>query len=155
METVERSITVDVPVTTAYNQWTQFEEFPRFMSGVEEVRQQGDTRLFWRANIGGKTVEWEAEIIEQKRDERIAWQSTTGAHNAGIITFTPVGENRTEVTVNLEYEPEGFVENVGSTVGLVGSKVEGDLERFKEFIESRGTETGAWRGEIGSGAKAS
>ena len=154
METVERSITVDVPVTTAYNQWTQFEEFPEFMSGVEEVRQEGDTHLFWRANIAGKDVEWEAEIVDQEPDSRIAWRSTTGAHNAGIVTFAPAGDNSCEVTVSLEYEPEGFVENVGSTLGLVGSRVEGDLERFKEFIESRGNETGAWRGEVGTGAKA-
>ena len=154
MDTVSRSITVNVPVTTAYNQWTQFEEFPEFMSGVEEVRQEGDTHLFWRANIAGKDVEWEAEITEQVPDTRIAWQSTTGAHNAGTVTFAPAGNGGTEVTVNLEYEPEGFVENVGSTVGLVGSRIEGDLERFKEFIEARGTETGAWRGEVGSGAKA-
>lgn len=154
MDTVERSITVDVPVTTAYNQWTQFEEFPRFMSAVEEVRQEGDTKLFWRANIGGKTVEWEAEITEQEPDSRIAWRSTTGAHNAGLVTFDSAGGDSTEVTVNLEYEPEGFIENIGSSLGLVESRVEKDLEQFKEFIESRGTETGAWRGEVGSGAKA-
>lgn len=154
MDKVERSITVDVPVTTVYNQWTQFEEFPRFMSAVEEVRQEGDTHLFWKANIGGKTVEWEAEITEQEPDSRIAWKSTTGAHNAGIVTFEPAGAGGTVVNLTLEYEPQGFVENVGSTVGIVGSAVESDLERFKEFIESRGTETGAWRGEVGSGAKA-
>ncbi len=154
MDKVERSITVDVPVTTVYNQWTQFEEFPRFMSAVEEVRQEGDTHLFWKANIGGKTVEWEAEITEQEPDSRIAWKSTTGAHNAGIVTFEPAGSGGTVVNLTLEYEPQGFVENVGSTVGIVGSAVESDLERFKEFIESRGTETGAWRGEVGSGAKA-
>jgi len=154
METVERSITVNVPITTAYNQWTQFEEFPHFMTGVEEVRQEGDTHLFWRANIAGKTVEWEAEITKQEPDSRIAWKSTTGAHNAGIVTFQSGGASSTEINLSLEYEPEGFVENVGSTLGLVGARVEGDLQRFKEFIESRRTETGAWRGEVGSGAKA-
>lgn len=154
MDTVERSITVDVPVTTAYNQWTQFEEFPEFMSGVEEVRQEGDTHLFWKANIGGKDVEWEAEITEQEPDERIAWRSTTGAHNAGLVTFQPDGDESTEVTVRLEYEPEGFVQNVGSVLGLVESRVEKDLDRFKEFIESRGTETGGWRGEVGRDASA-
>ena len=154
METVERSITVNVPVSTAYNQWTQFEDFPHFMTGVEEVRQEGDTHLFWRANIAGKTVEWEAEITKQEPDSLISWRSTTGAQNAGTITFESEGASSTRVNLSLEYEPEGFVENVGSTLGLVGARVEGDLQRYKEFIESRGTETGAWRGEVGSGAKA-
>lgn len=154
MEKVERSIEVNVPVSTAYNQWTQFEEFPKFMSGVEQVRQEGDKHLFWRANIAGKDVEWEAEITEQQPDKRIAWRSTTGAHNAGIVTFDSLGADSTRVNLSLEYEPEGFWENVGSTLGLPESRIEGDLEKFKEFIESRGTETGAWRGEIGSGAKA-
>jgi uncharacterized membrane protein len=151
METVEKSITVNVPVSTAYNQWTQFEEFPRFMSGVQEVRQEGDTHLFWKANIAGKDVEWEAEITQQEPDKRISWRSTTGAHNAGVVTFQPEGASSTRINLSLEYEPEGFVENVGSTIGMVGARIEGDLERFKEFIESRGTETGAWRGEVGSG----
>lgn len=153
MDTVEKSITVDVPARTAYNQWTQFEEFPMFMEGVEEVRQGGDTKLFWRANIAGKTVEWEAKITQQNPDSKIAWESTTGAYNAGVVTFEPVGDSQTRVNLHLEYEPEGFVENVGSTIGLVGHRVEGDLKRFKEFIEGRGTETGAWRGEVHGGAK--
>jgi uncharacterized membrane protein len=153
MDTVEKSITVDVPVTTAYNQWTQFEEFPEFMSAVEEVRQEGDTRLFWRANIAGKDVEWEAEIVEQEPDTRISWRSTTGAYNAGEVNFEPEGDSQTLVTLRLEYEPEGFIENVGSTIGIVGSKIEGDLERFKDFIEARGAETGEWRGEVHGGAK--
>ena len=143
METVERSIVVDVPLSTAYNQWTQFEEFPHFMSGVEEVRQEGDTQLFWKANIAGKDVEWEAEITEQEPDTRIAWTSTTGAHNAGTVTFDSEGASSTRVNLTLEYEPEGFIENVGSTLGLVEARIEGDLQKFKEFIESRGTETGA------------
>ena len=154
MDTVEKSIVVDVPVSTAYNQWTQFEEFPEFMEGVEEVRQEDDTRLFWRANIGGNYVEWEAEIIEQEPDERISWRSTTGAYNAGAVRFEPAGDGGTEVFLRLEYEPEGFFESVGSALGFVGSRVEGDLERFKEFIEERGGETGAWRGEVHGGAKA-
>ena len=154
MDTVEKSIVVDVPVSTAYNQWTQFEEFPEFMEGVEEVRQEDDTRLFWRANIGGKDVEWEAEIIEQEPDERISWRSTTGVYNAGAVRFEPAGDGGTEVFLRLEYEPEGFFESVGSALGFVGSRVEGDLERFKEFIEERGGETGAWRGEVHGGAKA-
>ena len=153
MNTVEKSIVVDVPVSTAYNQWTQFEEFPEFMEGVEEVRQEDDTRLFWRANIAGKDVEWEAEIFEQEPDERISWRSTTGAYNAGTVRFEPAGDS-TEVFLRLEYEPEGFFESVGSSLGLVDRRVEGDLERFKEFIEERGTESGAWRGEVHGGAKA-
>lgn len=154
MNTVERSIVVDVPVSTAYNQWTQFEEFPRFMDGVESVRQEGDTRLYWKANIAGKDVEWEAEIVEQTPDRQIAWRSTTGAHNAGMVMFQPEGDNSTRLTLRLEYEPEGFFENVGSALGFVDNRVEGDLERFKEFIEGRGAETGAWRGEIHGEAKA-
>ena len=152
MERIEKSITVNVPVSTAYNQWTQFEEFPHFMSGVEQVRQEGDTHLFWKANIAGKDVEWEAEITEQKPDSRIAWKSTTGAHNAGVVTFQPEGDSSTRVNLSLEYEPQGLAENVGSSLGLVESRIEGDLEKFKEFIESRGTETGAWRGEVGRGS---
>src|SRR5829696_8739206 len=153
MESVEKSIVVDVPVSTAYNQWTQFEEFPEFMEGVEDVTQEGDTKLFWRANIGGKDVEWEAAITEQKPDERISWRSTTGAYNAGTVRFEPAG-NGTRVFLRLEYEPEGFFESVGSALGFVDRRVEGDLERFKDFIEDRGTETGAWRGEVHGGAKA-
>ena len=153
MDTVEKSIMVDVPVSTAYNQWTQFEDFPEFMEGIEDVRQEDDTRLFWRANIGGKDVEWEAEITEQEPDERISWRSTTGAHNAGTVRFEPEEENSTRVILRLEYEPEGFFETLGSTLGFVDSRVEGDLERFKDFIEERGTESGEWRGEVHGGAK--
>ena len=154
MNTVEKSIVVDVPVSTAYNQWTQFEEFPEFMEGVEEVTQEGDTHLHWRANIAGKDVEWDADIVEQTPDRQVSWRSTTGAYNAGTVTFQPEGDNRTNVTLRLEYEPMGFFETVGSAIGLVNSRVEGDLERFKEFIEGRGSETGAWRGEVHGGAKA-
>ena len=154
MNTVEKSIVVDVPVSTAYNQWTQFEEFPQFMEGVESVRQEGDTKLYWKANIGGKDVEWEAQITEQTPDRQIAWRSTTGAYNAGTVMFSPDGGDQTRITLRLEYEPEGFFESVGSALGFVDSRVEGDLERFKEFIEGRGAETGAWRGEVHGGAKA-
>ncbi|HEX8286996.1 MAG TPA: SRPBCC family protein [Pyrinomonadaceae bacterium] len=148
MNTVEKSIVVDVPVSTAYNQWTQFEEFPQFMEGVESVQQQGDANTHWRANIAGKDVEWNADIIEQTPDQRVSWRSTTGAHNAGTVSFQSESADRTRVTLRLEYEPEGFFENVGSALGFVDSRVQGDLERFKTFIESRGSETGAWRGEI-------
>jgi uncharacterized membrane protein len=148
VNTVEKSIVVDVDVRTAYNQWTQFEEFPQFMEGIEKVRQEGDSHTHWHANIVGKDVQWDADIIEQTPDQRVSWRSTTGAHNAGTVSFQPQGSDRTQVTLLLEYEPEGFFETVGSALGFVDSRVEGDLERFKTFIESRGQETGAWRGEI-------
>ncbi len=148
MATVEKSIEVNVPVRTAYNQWTQFEEFPRFMEGVEQVQQLDDKRLHWKAEIAGKTEEWDAAITEQIPDQRIAWTNTTGAKNAGVVTFHYIDPNTTRVMLQLEYEPEGLVENVGSALGVVDRRVEGDLKRFKEFIESLGGETGAWRGEI-------
>jgi uncharacterized membrane protein len=142
------SIDVHVPVSTAYNQWTQFEDFPHFMEGVEEVRQLDDKRLFWRAEIGGVEKEWYAEITEQLPDNRVAWTSTTGARNAGAVNFHYIDPNTTRVTLTIDYEPEGIVENIGSVLGVVKSRMAGDLERFKEFIEARGVETGAWRGEI-------
>jgi uncharacterized membrane protein len=148
MASIEKSIEVKVPVRTAYNQWTQFEEFPRFMEGVEEVRQLDDTRLHWRARVGGKQEEWDAVITEQIPDERIAWRNTSGARNAGVITFHKLDPQRTKLMLQVDYEPEGAMENIGSALGVVGRRVEGDLERFKEFIESRGAETGAWRGEV-------
>ena len=151
MAHIEESIEVDVPVSTAYNQWTQFEDFPRFMEGVKEVRQLDDKRLIWRAEIAGKDVEWTAEITQQERDRRIGWRSTSGAANAGSVTFEPLGSNRTKATLRLEYEPEGAAEKTGAALGLVKARVHGDLERFKDFIEDRGRETGAWRGEIRRG----
>ena len=151
MDSIEKSITVDVPVRTAYNQWTQFESFPSFMEGVEEVRQLTDKRLHWRAQIAGKTEEWDAEITEQTPDGRVSWRSTSGAHNAGTVSFQSMGANQTQVTLRLEYKPEGLIEKAGSALGLVDGRVSGDLERFKKFIEARGAETGAWRGEIHGG----
>jgi uncharacterized membrane protein len=151
MSHIEESIEVEVPVTTAYNQWTQFEDFPRFMEGVKEVRQLDDKRLVWRAEIGGKDVEWTAEITQQEPDRRIGWRSTSGAANAGSVTFAPLGPSRTRATLRLEYAPEGLQEKTGDALGLVRRRVAGDLERFKEFIEERGNATGAWRGEIRSG----
>jgi uncharacterized membrane protein len=145
---IEKSIDVHVPVNVAYNQWTQFEEFPRFMEGVKQVRQLDDTRLHWIAEIGGKTEEWDAEITEQTPDQRIAWTSTSGARNAGVVTFHHLDDNMTRVMLQLEYEPEGATEAVGSALGFVTRRVEGDLERFKDLIEERGRETGAWRGEV-------
>jgi uncharacterized membrane protein len=146
--TIEQSIDVHVPVHIAYNQWTQFEEFPSFMEGVEQVTQLDDTHLHWKVNIGGRTKEWRAVITEQLPDQRIAWTSTTGARNAGVVTFHRLGDNHTRVMLQIDYEPEGLVENAGDMLGVVSSRVRGDLERFKAFVESQGVETGAWRGTI-------
>jgi uncharacterized membrane protein len=151
MQTIEKSVEVDVPVTQVYNQWTQFEEFPKFMEGVEQVQQLDDKRLHWVAEIAGRRKEWDAEIFEQVRDQKIAWRSTSGAQNAGIVTFRPLDSDRTQITVRMEYEPDGAIEAVGSALGAVSGRIEGDLERFKKFIQSRGQETGAWRGEIHGG----
>jgi uncharacterized membrane protein len=148
MATVEKSIEVDVPVDTAYNQWTQFESFPHFMEGVEAVEQRDDTHLHWRTKVAGKDKEWDAEISEQTPDQRIAWRSTDGAPNAGVVTFHKLDDNRTKVMLQLEAEPETLVEKVGDAAGLLDRRVEGDLKRFKEFIERRGQETGAWRGSV-------
>lgn len=148
MASVIKTVEVNVPVRTAYNQWTQFEEFPRFMEGIEEVRQLDDKRLNWRAKIAGKTEEWIAEITEQIPDERVAWRNVTGATNAGVVTFHYLDENTTRVTLQLEYEPEGVVETVGSALNVPDRRIQGDLDRFKEYIESRGSESGAWRGTI-------
>ena len=148
MSTIEQSIDVNVPVSTAYNQWTQFEDFPQFMDGVEEVSQIDNQRLHWRANIGGKVEEWDAIITEQHPDERIAWKNTTGAVNAGVVTFHHLADNKTRVMLQMEYDPQGVVENLGDMLGVVSRRVGNDLERFKKFIEARGQETGAWRGEV-------
>jgi uncharacterized membrane protein len=145
MGSIEKSIDVNVPVRTAYDQWTQFEEFPRFMEGVQEVRQLDDTHLHWRAAVGGKEKEWDAVITEQIPDERIAWRTTSGAENAGVVTFHRLGPDQTRIMLQVEYDPEGLVENTGDAMGFVSRRVEGDLKRFKEFIENRGRETGAWR----------
>jgi uncharacterized membrane protein len=148
MSKIEKSIEVNVPLRTAYGQWTQFEEFPRFMEGVEYVRQLDDQRLAWKAKIAGKAVEWIADIYEQVPDRRIAWRSTSGAKNEGSVSFASLGEARTRITLALDVDPATFGEKVGDAFGAVSSRVEGDLERFKKFIEARGRETGAWRGEI-------
>ena len=149
--TVEKSIEIDLPVRAVYNQWTQFEEFPQFMEGVEQVKQLDDTHLHWVAEIGGQKREWDAEIAEQRPDERVAWHSTSGAKNAGAVTFHRLDDQRTKVMLQLEFDPEGIIENIGSGIGAVDRRVEGDLERFRDFIQSRGTETGAWRGEVDQG----
>jgi uncharacterized membrane protein len=150
MSTVEKSVDVNVPIQTAYNQWTQFEEFPRFMEGVKSVTQTDDTHLHWVAEIAGKDKEWDAEITEQHPDERVAWTSTSGARNAGVVTFHRLDDNTTRVTLQMDVDPEGLIENIGDWTGLLDGRVEGDMERFKEYIESRGVETGAWRGEVES-----
>ena len=148
MSTIEKSIDVNVPVRTAYNQWTQFEEFPRFMEGVKEVQQLDNTHLHWKADIAGKEKEWDAEITEQTPDQRIAWTSRGGAINGGVVTFHRRSDAKSTVMLQLEYDPQGMVENVGDALGVVSLRVQGDLERFKEFIETRGRETGAWRGQV-------
>ena len=148
MATVEKSIEVDVPVRAAYNQWTQFEEFPRFMEGVKGVQQLDDKRLYWRAEIAGQEVEWGAEILEQMVERHISWRSTTGPRHAGTVTFEPLAPNRTRLTLRMEYEPEGLTQKLAEWFGALDSRIEGDLRRFKTFIEARGIETGAWRGEI-------
>lgn len=150
MSKVEKSIDVEVPASTAYNQWTQFEEFPRFMEGVQAVQQLDDRHLQWQAEIGGKTVEWKAEISEQIPDKRIAWRSVEGARNAGVVTFHRLSDDRTRIMLQLDYEPDGAIERVGDWLGVASHRLQADLERFKTFIESRGQETGAWRGRVAS-----
>ena len=149
MTTFEESIEVDVPVRTAYNQWTQFEEFPTFMEGVEEVRQIDDTTLHWKARIAGRVRQWDAKITEQTPDQRIAWRDEAGKSNAGVVTFHKIADGRTRVMVQMDWETDTAAEKVGELLGFHQRTLKGDMERFKEFIESRGTETGAYRGEVG------
>jgi uncharacterized membrane protein len=148
MSRIMEAIDVHVPVRTAYDQWTQFETFPNFMEGVKSVRQLDDTTLEWVADVAGREKRWKATITEQEPDQRIAWTSTQGAHNAGVVTFHRIDDGTSRVTLQLDVDPEGPVENVGDALGLVTRQVKGDMERFKDFIEARGTETGAWRGEV-------
>lgn len=153
MSVIRESIDVKVPVSTAYNQWTQFEEFPKFMEGVEEVKQLDDTLLHWKAEIAGAKREWEARIVEQEPDRVIAWRSEGGVKLNGRATFEPVDDgNGSRITLEMDFDPEGFVEAVGDTLGIVRARVGGDLRRFEKFIEERGVETGAWRGEVNSGS---
>jgi uncharacterized membrane protein len=146
--TIETSIDVHVPVRTAYDQWTQFEQFPNFMEGVESVTQIDDTHLHWVGEIGGVRREWDAVISEQHPDERIAWTSTSGTPNAGVVTFHHIDDSTTRVMLQLDVDPQGFLETVGDALGFIKRRAAGDLERFKEMIEALGTETGAWRGEV-------
>jgi uncharacterized protein YndB with AHSA1/START domain len=149
---IEKTVTVDVPISTAYNQWTQFEEFPQFMGGVQTVEQLDDRRLRWVAEIAGVRREWYADILEQRPDEKVAWAATEGATNAGAVYFIAAGPNQTQVTLELEYDPEGLVEKAGDALNLIERQAASDLEKFKTFIESRGAETGGWRGEVGAPA---
>ncbi len=148
MAQVIETIDVEVPVRTAYNQWTQFESFPQFMEGVEQVEQLDDTHLRWKAEIAGRTKEWQAEITEQEPDERVAWRSESGADNSGVVTFHKLGDGQARVTVQIDAEPDGPVESAADALGLLERRVKSDLARFKKFIEARGDETGAWRGEV-------
>jgi uncharacterized membrane protein len=152
MSKIVESIDVAVPVRTAYDQWTQFESFPMFMEGVEKVEQPDDTTLRWTASIAGQKRTWKARITEQIPDERIAWTSTEGAKNAGVVTFHHLDDNKTRVTLQMDVDPEGPVDNLGDALGLLERRVKGDLKRFKEFIEGRGVETGAWRGSVPQGS---
>jgi uncharacterized membrane protein len=151
---VDKKIEVEAPVEMVYNQWTQFEDFPLFMAGIREVRQLSAERLHWVAEVGGARKEWYARITRQVPDEVLAWKSEGGALNDGTIIFKPIDEARTELEVHMSYEPEDFKERAGGVLGVVSRRVEGDLERFKQFIEERGAETGSWRGEIIHGSRA-
>lgn len=150
-EEVEESIDVDVPVSTAYNQWTQFEEFPKFMEGVDEVKQLDDTLLHWAVDVAGRKAEWNAKIVDQEPDRRIAWESVDGKRNRGAVTFEPLGPERTRVRLNMSYTTDDPLERVGGSLGVDDRRVRGDLERFRQLIEARGEESGAWRGTVKGG----
>lgn len=145
---VYEAIDVNVPVSTAYNQFTQFEEFPRFMKSVHEIRQVDDTHTHWRADVGGKEEEWDSEITEQIPDKRIAWRSTSGVPNAGVVTFHKIDDNTTRIMMQMDYSPQTIDEKIGDSLGLVKRELRGNLQRFKQLIEGRGVETGAWRGSV-------
>jgi uncharacterized membrane protein len=151
MERIETTIDVDCPIRAVYDQWTQFEEFPRFMSFVKQVRQLDDTHVEWRAELWGKYKEWKAEITEQEPDKRISWRSISGARSAGTVRFEALGPQRTRVRLVMAYAPDGLIEDIGDATGLFGERLEHAMQEFKRFMERRGTETGAWRGEIHHG----
>jgi uncharacterized membrane protein len=149
---IQQSVDVNVPVSVAYNQWTQFESFPSFMSGVESISQIDDTHSHWVTNIAGVTREFDTEVTEQHPDERVAWRSTDGdSKHAGVVTFHRLDDNTTRVMIQIEWEPSDLVEKVGSAVNIDDHQVKKDAESFKEFIESRGTEEGSWRGDVEAG----
>ncbi len=153
MTTVDERIEVDRPISTVYNQWTQFEEFPHFMEGVESVEQIDDVRLHWKVSIGGVKREWDAQIVQQEADRIVSWENVSGATNRGIVSFRPIDAGRTEVALHLEFEPDGIIEQAGDKLGIISGRASGDLERFKEFIEERTTETGGWRGSVEGGVE--
>jgi uncharacterized membrane protein len=149
MTTITRSIDVHAPVRRTYNQWTQFESFPSFMAGVERVRQVDPTMTHWEISIGGVRREFDAKITEQHPDERIAWRTVEGPEHGGVVTFHRIDDETTRVSLQMEYHPDTVTEKAGAAAGVVGHRIKGDLERFREFIEERGRETGGWRGEVG------
>ena len=153
MATYEESIEVHAPLSMTYNQWTQFEDFPLFMEGVDHVQQLSDTRLHWAATVGGRKAEWDAKILEQHPDGQISWISEDGKKTRGTVTFEPRGDAKTFVRLSMSYQAEGPAETLGSAAGLDSRRIRGDLERFKELIETRGAESGAWRGEVEAGEK--
>ncbi len=152
MSNTTESVDVEVDVTTVYNQWTQFESFPQFMDGVDEIRQTDDTHTHWKTSIGGVTREFDAEITEQHPDERVAWKSVDGTSHAGVITFHRLSDHQTRVTAQIDVDPEGVAETIADKTGMISRRVKGDMARFKTFIESRDTETGAWRGDVKPGS---
>ncbi|WP_227979241.1 SRPBCC family protein [Nocardia spumae] len=149
MTTVTESVDVHVPVTTAYNQWTQFESFPEFMQGVSRVEQLDDTHTHWTVEVAGATREFDARITEQHPDERVSWTSEIGPQHSGVVTFHRLDDTTTRVTAQMDIDPDGFVENVADKLGVLDRRVKGDLKRFRDFIESRDRETGSWRGNVG------
>ncbi|GAB3823178.1 SRPBCC family protein [Kribbella italica] len=153
MSNTTESVDVDVDVTTAYNQWTQFESFPQFMDGVDEIRQTDDTHTHWKTSIGGVTREFDATITEQHPDERVAWKSVDGTSHAGVITFHRLAESKTRVTAQIDIDPEGIAETVADKTGVISRRIKADMTRFKAFIEARGSETGSWRGDVSPGTR--
>jgi uncharacterized membrane protein len=149
--TVTQSIDLDVPIRMAYDQWTQFEEFPRFMEGIREVRRLDDVHLHWVAEIGGRVAQWDAEITEQRPDECVAWRSTSGKQNSGVVRFEPLGTEQTRITVEIEHDPDGMLESVGAAVGADDRRVRRELERFRDLLEDRDASSDAWRARIGEG----
>jgi len=150
---IDAEIEVGVPVTTAYNQWTQFEDFPQFMEGVDEVKQLDDTLLHWAATVAGRHAEWDAKIIEQEPDRRITWESVDGKRTRGTVTFVAKGPERSRVRLHMSYQPDGTAEKVGSAMGLDSRRIHGDLARFRDLVEGRQVATGAWRGTIEGGVE--
>jgi uncharacterized membrane protein len=151
MTSITESIEVKAPLSTVYNQWTQFEDFPQFMEGVERVDQLDDQRLHWVTKIAGVQREFDAKVTEQHPDQKVAWRTLDGPEHAGVVTFAPASDGQTKVNLQMDYDPDGFVENAGDKLGVVSARVKGDLRRFRDFIEARGAETGAWRGDVEPG----